>query len=390
MLRDFDYFNPTELIFGCGRIKEIGKVATRFGKNCMLITSPIIPQTEKKIKETKDIIKDAGLNVIHFDNVVPNPTTDSITEAANVAKSQFVDLVIGMGGGSAIDTAKAIAVEATHEGTAWDYLYFKKDTQPTIRTLPIIAIPTTSGTGSQVTRISVLSNKAIKKKSALFSIYIYPKVSIVDPEIMISMPEKLTSVTGFDAFCHAFEAYINVNATPYSELLSLESIKIIHKYLPTAIKMPLNIEARTYMAYADTLAGLSFSSVGTAAPHGFSMAISGNFPNVMHGEGLAVIYPEFMEFTYKSSISKFATLARIFNEKVSKENDAIAAKESINILIDFLKKINLFIDLKSLNIPESSINDLADKALELPDFDNNPAVIKKKDVINILNRAYKR
>jgi alcohol dehydrogenase class IV len=389
MINSFDHYNSTEVLFGCGRIKELGKIVAKYGKNCLLVTSPIIPETAKKFFEASNILKKAGINVIHFDKVVPNPTTDGITEASILARSNKVDVVVGMGGGSPIDTAKAVAVEATHKGTCWDYLYFMK-TQPTEKTLPIIAVTTTSGTGSHVTRISVISNPKQKIKTALFSKYIFPKVSIVDPELMLSMPKRLTAATGWDVFCHAFESYIINSTTPISEVLSLEAIKVVKQYLPIAVQNGTDIDARTYMAYADTVAGLAFSNIGTTLPHGISAALGGMFGYIMHGEALAVIYPEFMEFTYKSSIKKFATLARIFDEKISKTDDNSTAEKSIKLVIDFLKSIGLFIDLKNLNVPETAFDDLARKAMDGPDVANNPATVEKVDLIKMLKKAYKR
>ena len=169
-MKAFEYFQPTRIVFGAGRVKELGEIVASYGKRCILVTVD-----EKKfaaLKPTFDKVKasltDAGVEFANFQGVIPNPTTDSITEGTKMAAELGADVALGVGGGSSMDTAKAIAVELTHDGTSWDYLWYSK-TQPTEKTLPIIAVTTTSGTGSQVTQVSVLTNPAKRDKSAIFN-----------------------------------------------------------------------------------------------------------------------------------------------------------------------------------------------------------------------------
>ena len=186
-MNSFNYFQPTEIIFGSGRVKEIGDIAAKFGKNCLLVTVPEFEAVAPLYKNVKEYLNSAGLNVAHFDGVIPNPTTDIITLGAKMAKEISADLIIGLGGGSSMDTAKAIAVEASHEGTAWDYLHYKKP--PTENTLPIIAVTTTSGTGSQTTPCAVLTKTDEHDKSAIWHPNIFAKVAIIDPELMFTLPK---------------------------------------------------------------------------------------------------------------------------------------------------------------------------------------------------------
>ena len=174
-MKPFSYYQPTEILFGRGRFAETGKVAARFGRRCLLVTVPANAAFQPVFDKAKTLLVEAGLAVAHFDGVIPNPTTDVVTAGADLAKSFGADVVLGLGGGSSMDTAKAIAVEATHPGTAWDYLFFK--TPPTAKTLPIVAVSTTSGTGSQVTQVAVMTNPATKTKSAIYNSIVYPRVS---------------------------------------------------------------------------------------------------------------------------------------------------------------------------------------------------------------------
>ena len=171
-MKEFNYFQTSEIVYGRGRIKELGDLAKRFGSRCLLVTTPPIPALKLLFNKVKKILKESGLEVEHFDKVEPNPTTDIVTAGAEMAEKFKADVVIGVGGGSSMDTAKAIAVEATHEGTAWDYLYFR-EAQPTEKTLPIIAVSTTSGTGSQVNRWPLLpTQKKETNRQYLILLYI--------------------------------------------------------------------------------------------------------------------------------------------------------------------------------------------------------------------------
>jgi len=386
-MNSFNYYQSTEIRFGCGRVNEIGEATSKIGKRCVLVTVPTFKAIKPIFDKVKKSLSDAGVSFKHFDKVVPNPTTDSVTTGAEIAKDFKADVVIGVGGGSSMDTAKAIAVEATHKGTSWDYLFFR-ETQPTKKTLPVIAITTTSGTGSQVTQVAVVSNKKERRKSALYNSILYPKVSIIDPELMLTVPEHISASTGFDVFTHAFEAYLHKNTSPYIELIALEAIKLVIKYLPDVIKDGLDLNARTQMAWADTLAGLSIANAGVTLPHGIGMAVGGCCPHIMHGEALAATYPEFMRYTYSSAVSKFATLARLFDKNLVEISDNIAAEKSCNLFVNFLKGIKMYSSLKGLNVLETELEEIARKSMELPDYTNNPRVADIEEIKTILKNSY--
>jgi alcohol dehydrogenase class IV len=387
MIRPFNYFQPTSIKFGCGIVQEVGNVVAKYGTRCVLVTVPAFNAIEPVFNKVKKSLLDVGINFAHFDQVIPNPTTDVVSAGADMAKAHGADVIIGIGGGSSIDTAKAIAVETTHKGTSWDYLFNRK-TQPTDKTLPIVAVTTTAGTGSQVTQVAVITNPKERRKSAIYSSWIFPRVSIIDPELTLTVPEHITASTGFDVFAHAFEAYIHIKASPYVELLAIEAIRLVVRYLDKAVKDGLNLEARTVMSWADTLAGLCIANAGVTLPHGIGMAIGGNSPHVMHGEALAAIYPEFMRFTYSDAIHKFANLARIFNSDLIDIDDETAARESCTIIVDFLKKIGMYLSLETLNVSESELGEIADRSVELPDYTNNPRVATRDEIFEMIKNSY--
>ena len=386
-MNHFNYFQPTEILFGPGRIEEIGTVVQKYGKRCLLVTTPEIPVLKPMYDRVRKLLNDSGCDVAHFDQVQPNPTTDNITGGAEMAKSHKADVIIGLGGGSSMDSAKAIAVEATHEGTSWDYLFFR-DKQPTEKTLPVIAISTTSGTGSHVTQVAVVTHTKERNKSAIYNSMVFPKVAIVDPELMVTLPEHFTAATGFDAFCHSFESMLHPNASPYIDLLGMKAIQLIEKNLPVVLNDLKNIEARANMALADTLAGLCIANAGVTLPHGVGMAISGMYPHVAHGESLAIIYPAFTRFTQQSAVFQFAAVGRIFDPSLKSLDDKEAAEKSCEVIDAFIEKIGMSMTLKDANMPEIEIPDLAKAGMVLPDYQGNPRVATAEEMLELIKQAY--
>ena len=389
MLRSFSYYQPTRIHFGFGKLEEVGRIVSRYGKRALLVTVPPFPALEPVFEKTKSLLRKSGVEVAHFDQVIPNPTTESISWGAEMARDFHADVVVGLGGGSSIDTAKAIALEVTHEGTAWEYRLFG-ERKVTREILPIIAIPTTSGTGSQVTAVSVLTNPKERFKSAIVDPLLFPKEAIVDPDLVMTLPQHLTASTGFDAFAHAFESYIHVNANPYTDLLALEAIRLIVRFLPPLLCDLSNREARAQMAWADTLAGLSIANCGTTLPHGIAMSIGGKAPWVMHGEALSVVYPEFIQRTAPYALERFAAVARIFRPELSQEKDEIAAQELGDIMVSFLKEIGMWFGLKDLRIPKEELPEIAEYTFKLPDYTVNPWVPTREEVLSLLESVYSR
>lgn len=387
-MKEFNYFQPTEIRFGSGRLSEVGQAVSRWGKRCLLVSVPEFPDFSPLYARVQDLLQAAGLAVAHFDGVIPNPTTEVITAGARLAKEHRADVVLGLGGGSSMDAAKAIAVEATHPGTAWDYLFFREK-QPSEKTLPVVTVTTTSGTGSQVTQVAVVTNPAEKNKSALYNSILYPKVSIVDPELIRTAPPSVTASTGFDVFAHAFESYINPSGSPYTDLMVLEAIRLVIRYLPKAVADGNDLEARSRMAWADTLAGLCIANSGVTLPHGIGMAMGGLYPHVAHGRALAAVYPAMMRFSYQAAEPEFAAVARILDPSLRPLRDSEAARRSGEAVDRFLKDINLWTRLEDLGIPEGEVRKLAEASLILPDYRNHPRVADVDEVFDLLNKSYR-
>jgi alcohol dehydrogenase class IV len=383
---NFNYFQPTELVFGRGRVKELGSIAKRFGQRTLLVTVKESPALSDQFARILKILTEEGLKVTHFDGVVPNPTVESIAAGSKIARECGTQSVIGLGGGSSMDSAKAIAVEATHEGSCWDYLFYKKP--PTEKTLPIIAVSTTSGTGSQVTQVAVVTNPATRDKSAIYHPNVYPRVSIVDPELMVTLPREATAPTGFDALCHSFESTIHPSCSPIIELMAWRGIGSVVQALPNALANGADLDAREALALADTLGGYSIANAGVTLPHGIGMAIGGLYPHVAHGVALAIVYPAFARFTWRSAVPQFARLARAFEPALTDKPDMIAAERSSELVDTFLRKVGLRLGLADMGVPEAELPKLAKQSMVLPDYKANPRIATLAEMEALVRESY--
>lgn len=387
-MKEFNYYVPTKIMFGNGKRREIGPEIAKYGTKCLLVTGKKKPVLEPYIEEVIKSCNDAGVEVVRFAGVIPNPTTASVNEGVAVAKEHGVDVILGVGGGSAMDSAKAIAVGVSHPGEAWDYRLFAKEI--TDATLPIFTISTTSGTGSEVTAVSVVTNADEDLKYALFSHKLFPRVGVLDPELTYSVPAHVTAATGFDAFCHSFESLIHAGNSPYVDMHAYESIRLVKTYLKRAMDNGSDAEAREALAWANTLGGLSIANAGTTLPHGIGMAIGGHAPHVSHGEALAIIYPAILRWTWDAAIPQFAAVARIFNPELQSVSDKDAARALADEIVQFQKEVGLDIDLKGKGVSKETLALIADDTMKLPDYSVHPKVADRDFYLSLLEEAYER
>jgi alcohol dehydrogenase class IV len=387
-MKGFNFYQPTRVSYGWGRVNEIGRAVARYGKKCLLITVESFPALQPLFEKIKTLCTEAGVEIFHFDGVIPNPTTESINLGSEMAKDNKVDIVLGVGGGSSIDSAKAIAVGATHEGDIWDYRIGQKRIQNS-KVLPVIAVPTTAGTGTEVTNMAVMKQEEENFKSALASWALCPTISIVDPEPTMTVPPHITASTGFDTFCHLFESYLNKNCSFIIETTALESLKLVIKYLPIAVNNTSNRKAREALSMAATIGGVCITNSGTTLPHGIGMAIGGHTKNLMHGEALAIMYPEINRWTWKDATSKFAVVGRMFNPDLKDKPNRIAAEKSCDEMDLFLQNIGMWMSLEEKNVPENKLKTISDDSIKLRNYTLHPKVATIEDVNDLIIRSYK-
>ena len=385
-MKAFEYQHDGEIIFGNGRISEVGSLVSRYGRRCLIVSGPKQGALRDLYPIVGDLLEHLGLDWEHFDGVLPNPTVNLISSGAKLAKEFNADVILGIGGGSSLDAAKAIAVEATHEGTSWDYLFFKQ--KPSSKTLPVVAVGTTSGSGSQATQVAVITDTASRNKSALANAYLIPRIAIVDPQLTLSVPPMVTATTGFDVFCHAFESILNPRSNVATELFAWEALRRVIGDLPMAVQEGANLAARTSMAWADTLAGMSICGAGVALPNGIAMAVGGMFPNTSHGLALASVYRACLEFTWESAVSTFARLAQILEPSLEDVNAAEAAAACPRLVDEFMSGIGLTFSLKDFGISQEEIPALARQLMVLPDYTNNPRVPAYDEMFQIITASF--
>ncbi|MFH6603163.1 iron-containing alcohol dehydrogenase [Maribacter algicola] len=375
-MKSFNFFMPTQIRFGVGRISELKEVSENLGKKCLLISRPLNGSQKKTYERINGILNEAGVSVFNFDEIIPNPTTEGVERGIEKAVEHQVDFILGVGGGSVMDSAKLIAFLYNAEAKInWDNAIEKYSNPfavgPSPKTsLPFVAVSTTSGTGSQSTQAAVVSDTNNKNKVTIFHSGLFPYVSIVDPELMLTVPAHVTAATGFDAFTHAFESYLGNLTSPLTESMSLQAIKIVFDYLPIAIENPADIEARTQLAWADTLAGICLANGGAQLPHPLGEIIGGICPRVPHGETLAIVYPEFLKYKEPLAQDKFDRVARYIN---SKDDDRSLGER----IIGLMKKVRLSEALQRANLTKEEHKEIMNHPLLTLLMPENTDQIKK-------------
>ena len=315
MNHSFNFFTPTQLIFGSGRLEELKEVAPKYGSKCLLVCRPLEGSLKLTYQRVENLLNSVNVEVIFFDEIIPNPTIEGIEKGVITAIKNQVNFVLGVGGGSVMDSAKLIALLHNPEGVInWEEASISYDhpfnyVASKQQTLPFIAVSTTSGTGSQCTQAAVISDNQKKEKITLFHLDLFPKVEIIDPELVTSVPADVTAATGFDTFTHAFESFLGGRTSPLTKQMSFQAIELVIENLPKAIKEPNNIEYRTQLAWADTLAGMCLSNGGADLPHPLGEIIGGICPRIAHGETLAMVYPSFLEYKKNIAPDKFKEIA---------------------------------------------------------------------------------
>ncbi len=370
----FNYYQPTRIHFGVNRTNEIGKISTKYGKKCLLVTTNDVPLQALNTRVI-DLLKAEGLEVIHFDKVVPNPTKETVELGIQMAQDNDVEFIVAVGGGSSIDTAKAIAFTAQLSELNWDEIFdtyssHTEDYPSTGVCLPLLSIPTTSGTGSHVTQAAVISTG--EEKLTFFHPDLFSKEAIIDPMLMTTLPKRMTAATAFDTFTHAFESYVNGRGSYYSKIDSIEAMKLVIEFLPKVMEEPTSVVYREKLALADTLGGKALANGGADTPHPLSEIIGG-ITNITHGEALAIVYPAYIKHSLDKHRIVFDDVAKLFDANSN-------AGDLEKHVTDFLKEFGLNNTLSTYDVNEEQMNKIINHpALNFLPFGN------KDYFVSILN-----
>lgn len=353
------YYNPVRLAFGVGAFRRLGELARPLGRCALVVTGQSSARRQGILDRALQMLQDAGLQTHVFDSVPPNPTDDVAEAGGRMAREARCDLVIGLGGGSAMDTAKAIAVAATHDAPVSRFVMSDGSgvkLTPTAATLPIICVTTTAGTSSELTPFAVLITQQGREKNAIVGEHIYPRASICDPELTCSVPPRITAATGVDVLCHAVEGYINVTAWAFTDSAAEQAIRLVGEFLPRAVADGSDVRAREAMSLANVFAGVPLSNCGAGLMHALEHPISAHYPQVPHGEGLAALLVAYARECWQVMPDRFARVAELLGGPAQPQA-AAAACEAL------LEATGMNVRLGALGVASEMLERLADDAL---------------------------
>ena len=330
-------------------------------------------------------LKERGFPFILFNKVTPEPEPALADEGAELVRKEGCDLVIGVGGGSSMDVAKAVTVLVTNGGSAVDYLGVEKVSKPG---LPTIMIPTTAGTGSEVTFTAVFTMRQTRRKGGINSRFLYPDLALLDPELTVPLPPDITATTGMDALIHALEGFTAVQANPISDALAREAIATIGSNVRLAVAKGENRQARSEMLMGSLLAGLTLSSAGVGACHALAYPL-GAFFDVPHGLANAVLLPHVMRYNLIGALARYAEVAELLGADTSGLTLRETAEKAIEQVSALLEDLAVAKTLRELDIPESSIEEMAEAAMKVDrPIANNPRMMTKESAVRIYKGAF--
>ena len=385
MNKTFSFTGAKKIVFGNGSFDDLVEhIKESGGNNPLIVLDKGLSETGFR-KKVSDLLDKGGMKYAIFDRIEAEPALKLADEGAKIALKEKCDAVVGIGGGSAMDVAKAVAVLAANKGKAVDYLGLNKVPG---QGLPKIMVPTTAGTGSEVTFTAVFSRKDLKKKEGMNSPYLYPELALLDPQLTLSLPPEPTAATGIDALCHAIESYTSVNSSPMSELVSLEAIDLISSSLRTCVHNGSNLEARERMLLGSLYAGFGLANAGVGAAHSLSYPLGGKY-GISHGLANTIMLPPVMEFNLPAALENFAIIAEVMGEQTDDlplRDAAYLAVEAVEALIE---DCGIYTGLEDLGIPEEDFPELAKVAMTVArPLENNPRKVTIEDAIEMYEQVY--
>ena len=384
----FSLHIPTKILFGCGELRKLATEKLPGKKALIVISSGTSMKKYGYLDKVVELLQENNTESVVFDKILPNPIKSHVMEAASACREQKCDFIVGLGGGSSIDSAKAIAVMACNDGDYWDYIPAGSGKgRPVTKALPVIAIPTTAGTGTEADPWSVITNEEAKEKIGFGSTLTFPVLSIIDPELMVSIPPHLTAYQGFDAFFHAAEGFLANCATPISDLYALEAIRLLYKYLPVAVKDGRNLKARAKVAWASTLAGLVEATSCCISEHSMEHAMSAFHPELPHGAGLIAISEAYFETFRNDCMKRYMKMAEIMTQQKSNR-----PSDFIDALVRMQKECNVYqLKLSDWGVKEEELPLMVQNARDTMGslFTLDPRQLTDEEVLQIYQKSFR-
>lgn len=381
---NFVFWMPTKIIFGAGSIKELRKVLEEKGlKRVLLVTDKLLREKREIVGKAVEIIGDRLVGI--FDEVVQDSGIHIVNSGGRVARELKVDSIVSIGGGSVIDTGKGIAVLNALGGKITDYDGFNILTE---RITPHIAIPTTAGTGSEVTMAAVIKDHEMKRKLIFGDLHIIPDVAILDPELTLSLPPDITAATGMDALSHCIEAMYSQQREVFSDALALHGIRLISTYLPIAYKEGTDMVARGALLIASCMAGAAFSNAQVGLVHALAHVLGGKY-GIPHGVANALFLPYVMEFNLPECPDVYAEISNAFGIKRGSLSSEDYARKGIEFVKNLIKTLNLPSKLSELGVKRNDLEIMAEEVLGDGCIVYNPRFAMDVEVVkSVLESAY--
>ncbi|MCX7806700.1 MAG: iron-containing alcohol dehydrogenase [Planctomycetota bacterium] len=377
---------PTKVVAGAGSIASVGKETGAFGSRALVVTGRTSARESGALDKCLTSLAAAGIEAAVFDGCDPEPPLAAVDAASETARRHRAEVVVAIGGGSAIDVAKAAAAVPPGESVV---PYFRGGKPLRGPGLPLIAVPTTSGTGSEVTPNAVLSDPGTRTKASLRAgDWMFPKVAILDPELTLSCPRDVTVAAGLDALCQAIEALVSQGAGPFTDALALDAAAMIAHSLPRAVEKPSDLKARSDVHYGASMAGMAFASARLGAVHGIAHPLGARY-GIPHGLACATLLPHVMRFNAENeeARSKYAVLAGRLSWAPPGALDAEASRMAVEGLLKLMHRLGFEPTLRQWNVSTSDFGAIADASLPSGSMKHNPRAMSREDVIAILESA---
>ncbi|WP_283715085.1 L-threonine dehydrogenase [Clostridium perfringens] len=379
----YKFFMPAISLMGADCLKDAGDQVGELGfKKALIVTDKVLGQIGI-VKKVTDVLDNKNIEYAIYDETKPNPTVKNVNDGLELLKEKECDFVISLGGGSAHDCAKGIALLATNGGEIKDYEGVDKSKKPQ---LPMVGINTTAGTGSEMTLFAIITDEERHIKMALVDKHLTPIIAVNDPMLMLAMPKSLTAATGMDALTHAIEAYVSTAATPITDACAEKAIELISNYLVNAVENGQDVEARDMMAYAEYLAGMAFNNASLGYVHAMAHQLGG-FYNLPHGVCNAILLPHVQEYNKATSASRLAKIAKIMGGNIEELTDEQGADLCIDMIKSLSQTIGIPEGLGVLGVKESDFETLATNALNDACSLTNPRKGNLEEVIAIFKKA---
>jgi len=381
----FEYYQPTKIIFGQGCFKRLGEVVQSHGRKALLVIGQRALRKLGILDKAVELIEKHVATISICEGIKPNPTSQSVTACAEKVKTEGIDVIVSIGGGSVMDAARAISLALTHPGNFWEYRLTgnKGITKIENKLIPVITVPTTAGTGSEISPAAIISGGS--SKEVIVSSYMFPKVALVDPELTFSLPQDLTAQIGLDALVQSIEAFVSKNANPVSDLYAQESIRLAFENIIKAVSHGSDVLSRSNMLLAGLLSSKAINLAGVGAVHALSDPLSGRY-NISHGLALSLILPEVVEHNLDSNFEKYARLGKLLGEDTDRMTSKKAAQKTLEAIEKLLVELGLTKRLRDFGITESDIEIFAPEAIN-PDIGCNPKELNIEDIKDIYRKA---